>query len=145
VEQRRLMIHLRLLGIGLLVLAGSTAAARGELVIFSDGRAVKAVSHQAKGDQVEIRLPGGGSYSVDSARIERFVEDEVALSDMPPPRPVETAPIVRPPPRRVEAAPAPTFVPESAGSRQAEENRESKKEKGSRGGGKSGKHGRTGH
>ncbi len=52
---------------------------RAELVIFEDGRVVKAASYQVRGEEVEIRLPGGGSYSVDLHRVERIVDDEVIL------------------------------------------------------------------
>ena len=55
------------------------AAGRAELVVFEDGRVVKAASYQVRGSEVEIRLPGGGSYSVDLDRVERIVDDEVIL------------------------------------------------------------------
>ncbi|MDQ2870247.1 MAG: lytic transglycosylase domain-containing protein [Acidobacteriota bacterium] len=55
------------------------AASRAELVVFEDGRVVKAASYQVRGSEVEIRLPGGGSYSVDLDRVERIVDDEVIL------------------------------------------------------------------
>jgi soluble lytic murein transglycosylase-like protein len=54
------------------------AAARAELVIFSDGRVVKAASFKVTGDQVEIELPGGGGFAVDLDRVERILDDEVA-------------------------------------------------------------------
>jgi hypothetical protein len=70
------MIWLRGFSIGLVVMAG--AVARAELVVFSDGRVVKAASYQVADDELEIALPGGGSYRVDLARVERIVDDEVA-------------------------------------------------------------------
>jgi transglycosylase-like protein with SLT domain len=63
--------------IGLLAMAGAVAVARADLVIFSDGRVVKAANYQVSGDAVEIELPGGGSYVVDLERVERIVDDEV--------------------------------------------------------------------
>lgn len=117
----------RLLGAASLSLAAWALPARAELVIFADGRVVKAASHQAKGEQLEIRLPGGGSYSVDRSRVDQIVEDEVAHSDLPPPR-VETAPIIRAAPR-LQAPQAPTFVPDSAARQQADNDRANKKEK----------------
>jgi len=72
------------LSICLLILSGGAAMARAELVVFSDGLVVKAASHQIVGDQLQIDLPGGGSYRVNLARIERIVEDEVAASAAPP-------------------------------------------------------------
>ena len=51
--------------------------ARAELVVFEDGRAVKAASYRVRGDELEIGLPGGGSYRVALERIERIVDDEV--------------------------------------------------------------------
>ncbi len=64
-----------LLGLALLGLA---LPARGELVVFGDGRVVKAASYKVLGDELEIGVPGGGSYRVDLARVERIVDDEVA-------------------------------------------------------------------
>jgi transglycosylase-like protein with SLT domain len=72
--------HTRLL-LAFLAIAGVTSSARAELVIFSDGRVVKAASYKVVDDQVEIGLPGGGSYVVDIERVERIVDDEVAVPD----------------------------------------------------------------
>ena len=52
-------------------------------MIFSDGRVVKAASYKVVDDEVEIGLPGGGSYVVDLERVERIVDDEVAAPDIP--------------------------------------------------------------
>ena len=57
--------------------AGS--AARAELVVFEDGRVVKAAGYQLLDEELEIRLPGGGSYRVDLARVDRIVDDEVVI------------------------------------------------------------------
>ena len=61
-----------------LALLSAPAAGRAELVVFEDGRVVKAASYQVRGSEVEIRLPGGGSYSVDLDRVERIVDDAIA-------------------------------------------------------------------
>jgi len=61
-----------------LALAGLAMAARADLVVFDDGRVVKAASYRVMGDELEIGVPGGGSYRVDLSRIERIVDDEVA-------------------------------------------------------------------
>jgi len=66
-----------------LAIAGFASAAGAELVIFSDGRVVKAASYKVVDDEVEIGLPGGGSYVVDLERVERIVDDEVAAPDIP--------------------------------------------------------------
>jgi soluble lytic murein transglycosylase-like protein len=58
-------------------LAGLCRPARAELVVFEDGRAVKAANYRVRGDELEIGLPGGGSYRVALERIERIVDDEV--------------------------------------------------------------------
>jgi soluble lytic murein transglycosylase-like protein len=66
----------------LLAGAGSLAAVpavRAELVVLEDGRVVKAEGYRLPDDQLEIRLPGGGSYRVDIARVDRIVDDEVVL------------------------------------------------------------------
>ena len=52
---------------------------RAELVVFDDGRVVKAEGYQIYDDELEIRLPGGGSYRVDLARVDRIVDDEVVV------------------------------------------------------------------
>jgi hypothetical protein len=65
----------------LAVFLGS-AAARAELVVFTDGRIVKAAGYQVLGEELEIRVRGGGSYTVDMALVERIVEDEVEVSEV---------------------------------------------------------------
>ena len=54
-------------------------AARAELIVFEDGRVVKASGYHLLSDELEIDLPGGGSYRVDLSRIERIVDDEVVV------------------------------------------------------------------
>jgi len=61
-----------------LLLAGA-APARAELIVFEDGRVVKAAAYRLYEDELEISLPGGGSYRVDLARVERIVDDEVVV------------------------------------------------------------------
>lgn len=79
------------LAAGLLAAALPAAAVRAELVVFDDGRVVKADSYRVHGEdgELEIGLVGGGSYRVELSRIERIVEDEVVLADvqitLPPP------------------------------------------------------------
>lgn len=63
----------------LALLLAVPAAARGELIVFEDGRVVKAAGYALYDDELEIRLPGGGSYRVDLARVERIVDDEVVV------------------------------------------------------------------
>ena len=68
---------------GALLAAFLYAAPLGaELIIFSDGRVTKADGYQVDGDEVEIRLRGGGSYRVDASLVERIVEDEVEVSEV---------------------------------------------------------------
>ena len=55
----------------------SAAPARADLVVFADGRVVKAVSWHLGPDSIEIHLRGGGSFTADLARVDRIVEDEV--------------------------------------------------------------------
>jgi soluble lytic murein transglycosylase-like protein len=59
------------------LLAGPSAA-RAELVVFEDGRVVKVATYRVRGTELEVELPGGGGYSVEIARVERIVDDEVA-------------------------------------------------------------------
>ena len=68
----------------ILVAGGLLAASSGlaELVVFQEGRVVKVDSYRVIGDQLEIGLAGGGSYLVDLDRVERIVDDEVAVPDV---------------------------------------------------------------
>lgn len=53
--------------------------ARAELIVFEDGRVVKAAGYQLLPDELEVLLPGGGSYRVELSRVDRIVEDEVVV------------------------------------------------------------------
>ncbi len=55
--------------------------ARADLVVFEDGRVVKATSWRLGTDTIEIGLPGGGSFTADLARVDRIVEDEVVSKE----------------------------------------------------------------
>ncbi len=57
--------------------------ARAELIVFSDGRVVKAAGYEViEADQeLEVRVRGG-SYRVDLSLVERIVEDEVEVSEV---------------------------------------------------------------
>jgi hypothetical protein len=69
----------------LTLLAGgllASASGMAELVVFQEGRVVKADSYRVIGDQLEIGLAGGGNYLVDLDRVERIVDDEVVISDV---------------------------------------------------------------
>ena len=87
----------------ILVAGGLLAASSGlaELVVFQEGRVVKANSYRVIGDQLEIGLAGGGSYLVDLDRVERIVDDEVAVPDVVvqeaggAPHPTTTCPTAR--------------------------------------------------
>jgi hypothetical protein len=86
------------------------ASARADLVVFIDGRVVKAESVQEKGGQVDIRLPCGGGYSVDRSRVEKIIHDEVEGAT----EAAETAPASVQPPRAHDSAPrtnSPANVP----------------------------------
>lgn len=67
---------------GFLVAATSRAA----LVLFQEGRIVKASGYRVIGDELEIDVPGGGSYRVDLERVERILDDEVEEA-LPPASP----------------------------------------------------------
>jgi soluble lytic murein transglycosylase-like protein len=55
------------------------SATRAELIVFEDGRVVKAAGYRMLSDEIEVDLPGGGSYRVALERIERIVDDEVTV------------------------------------------------------------------
>jgi len=58
------------------------AALSAELIVFEDGRVVKAAGYAVMSDELEIQLPGGGSYRVDLSRVERIVDDEVVVDSV---------------------------------------------------------------
>jgi len=60
---------------GISLLAGT--AARADIVLFSDGRALKVDSYVATEETLDLTLPGGGKVSVPLHRVERIVNDEV--------------------------------------------------------------------
>jgi hypothetical protein len=72
-------ISTALLGGLLLLSAGALSA---ELIVFEDGRVVKAAGYVLLSEELEIRLPGGGSYRVDLSRVERIVDDEVVVDSV---------------------------------------------------------------
>ena len=51
----------------------------GELIVFEDGRVVKASGYRLLPEELEVELPGGGSYRVALERIDRIVDDEVVV------------------------------------------------------------------
>ena len=67
------------LALGLSAFGLAPAASRAELIVFEDGRIVKAAGYQLLSEELEIALPGGGSYRVPLARVERIVDDEVVV------------------------------------------------------------------
>ena len=75
-HMRRVSILTALLAGALLLSAADLAA---ELIVFEDGRVVKAAGYVLFNEELEIRLPGGGSYRVDLSRVERIVDDEVVV------------------------------------------------------------------
>jgi hypothetical protein len=78
---RRGMTRLSVLAC-LLAALGAVAPVRAELVVFEDGRVVKAARYRLMGDEVEIVLPGGGSYRVELGRVERIVDDEIVVDEV---------------------------------------------------------------
>ncbi len=62
-------------------LAGA-GTVRAELIVFEDGRVVKAAGYRLLAEEVEISLPGGGSYRVDLARVDRIVDDEIVIDSI---------------------------------------------------------------
>src|SRR6266705_2781928 len=71
-------------GLFAMILAGLLVSlpARADLVVFQEGQVVKAASYRVVDNELEIGLPGGGSYRVDLERVERIVEDEVLVADV---------------------------------------------------------------
>src|SRR5215470_6573247 len=110
-ERRRVLGKVGWAGIALAAWTPCPPAG-AELIVFTDGRVVKAAGHQVVGDELEIKLPGGGSYSVDRRRVDRIMEDEVAASALPPPpAPMSAERAPAPPVRVPPPAVTPSFVP----------------------------------
>jgi soluble lytic murein transglycosylase-like protein len=66
-----------------LVLAwAAPGMARAELIVFEDGRAVKASGYRLLAEEIEVELPGGGSYRVALERVDRIVDDEVVIDSI---------------------------------------------------------------
>jgi Transglycosylase SLT domain len=88
--------HMRrtLVPAGLLLALATGPAARADLVVFGDGRVVKAASYKVVEEEVEIVLPGGGSYRVDIGLVERIVEDEVEIAEVVVIQPVSEMPAI---------------------------------------------------
>jgi hypothetical protein len=64
---------------GALLASLCAGRARAELIVFEDGRVVKAAGYRLLPDELEVLLPGGGSYRVELSRVDRIVEDEVVV------------------------------------------------------------------
>jgi hypothetical protein len=85
----------------MLVPASSPAA----LAVFSDGRTAKIADYRVEGDDIEIFLPGGGSYTTSLLLVERIVDDEVPpapeeIKDLPTARTAATYDLSYKPARR---------------------------------------------
>jgi soluble lytic murein transglycosylase-like protein len=70
-----------LLVAAVLALLRPAPRALADLVVFEDGRVVKAASWKVSEDAIEIYLSGGGSFTADLSRVDRIVEDEVVSAD----------------------------------------------------------------
>lgn len=76
------MPRLRTIALTAALTIAAALPAAADLVVFQDGRVVKAASYKVVEDELEIGLLGGGSYRVDLERIERIVDDEVVIADV---------------------------------------------------------------
>jgi len=57
------------------------APAGAALILFQEGRVVKAAGYRVLGEELEIDLYGGGSYRVALDRVDRILDDEVEVSE----------------------------------------------------------------
>jgi hypothetical protein len=67
------------LSLGLALACAFPGSAHAELIVFEDGRVVKASGYRLLPEEIEVELPGGGSYRVALERVERIVDDEVIV------------------------------------------------------------------
>jgi hypothetical protein len=72
-------LSLAALGLALILAGALPRAVRAELIVFEDGRVVKAAGYRLLAEEIEVELPGGGSYRVALERVERIVDDEVVV------------------------------------------------------------------
>jgi hypothetical protein len=72
-------LPLAALGLAMVLAGALPRAARAELIVFEDGRVVKAAGYRLLAEEIEVDLPGGGSYRVALERVERIVDDEVVV------------------------------------------------------------------
>ncbi len=71
-------------------------SARAEIVVFSTGRTMSVSGHELRGDQVVLRLRGGGEIVTASSVITRIDADEVPYVESPDlalPMPVPSTPV----------------------------------------------------
>lgn len=57
------------------------APAGAALILFQEGRVVKAVGYRVVDEELEIELSGGGSYRVALDRVDRILDDEVEVPE----------------------------------------------------------------
>ncbi len=61
------------------------AAAGAELVVLSGGHVLKVDGYRLDGDRAVLALPGGGTLTLPLLRVERVVDDEIAVQSEPLP------------------------------------------------------------
>jgi Transglycosylase SLT domain len=77
------MLRSRLVLLAALALpCAAPGIARAELIVFEDGRVVKAAGYRLLSEEIEVELPGGGSYRVALERVDRIVDDEVVVDSV---------------------------------------------------------------
>jgi hypothetical protein len=53
---------------------------RASLAIFNDGRVVKISDYRVKDDDIELFIPGGGSFTTELNLVGRIIDDEIRVS-----------------------------------------------------------------
>ncbi len=91
------------------LIAALPAPALALIVVFDDGRSLKAESFEIRDERVSISLRGGGFLTVDLDRIERIVEDEI-IPELSPREP-KPEPLKAPSVRRISSGSLPSRVP----------------------------------
>lgn len=73
--------------VAMMLALGISSLVDAKIVSFTDGRILKAEDAFLEGDEIVIRLRGGGTIHVPATRVERVVADEVETAAEPLPAP----------------------------------------------------------
>jgi hypothetical protein len=74
------------IALGLAMFLAAPTLVQADLAVFTDGRILRVDDARLIGDEIHLKLPGGGMLEVSARRIDRVVDDEIDHG--PPPDPM---------------------------------------------------------